>query len=137
MTKAETHPTFEHVGAVITYKDEGGDRCLGYLVCFEGLGVYAPSFGRVEVRRENADIHNRLLDAAMLEGLDQNCEIGMGGSFYVGTQDQRLVIKTFLGALVSSDCTQHGRVVTFSRGGKHYRGRTSRDRGLFNFRRVA
>jgi hypothetical protein len=137
MTKTETHPTFEHVGSLITYEDEGGDRCLGYLVCFEGHGVYDPSFGRVEVTRENADIHNRLLDAAMLEGLDQNCEIGMGGSFYVGKQEGRLVIKTFLGALVSSDCTQNGNSVTFVRAGNSYRGRMSHEHDLFNFRRVA
>ena len=120
---AHTQPLLANIGSLITYQDEGGDRCLGYLLRFKGHGVYDPHFGRVEITPENAAIHNWLLDAAMLEGLDQNCEIGMGGSFYLGKQDGRLVIKTFLGVLVSSDCTQHGRVVTFTRGGKLYRGR--------------
>ena len=130
-------PQFENVGALITYRDEDGDRCLGYLVCFERHGVYEPSFGRVDVTRAQAEVHNKVLHEAMLRGLDETCEIGMGGSFYVSKQDGRLVIKTFLGALVSNECTQHGRVVTFTRAGKQYRGRRSRDHDLFHFRRVA
>ena len=132
-----TQPQFANIGSLITYSDDGGDRCLGYLLWFKEHGVYEASFGRVEITRENADIHNKLLDTAMLKGLGENCEIGMGGSFYVGTQDGRLAIRTFLGALVSSDCTQQGRVVTFTRGGKLYRGRTSQKRDLLNFRRTA
>jgi hypothetical protein len=130
-------PVLSNIGSLIVYEDGGDDRCLGYLVHFPEHGVFDPSFGRVDVMPENADVHNRLLDAALLRGLDENCEIGMGGSFYVGTQDGRLAIKTFLGTLASSECTQHGRVVTFTRGGKWYRGRTSQERDVFNFRRVA
>jgi len=137
MTKTRPHPTFDNVGSLVTYQDEGGDRCLGYLMAFDGYGVFDPTFGKVEITPEQADIHNKLLDHAVLAGLDENCHIGMCGSFYVGKQDGRLVIKTFLGTLVSSDCTQHGRVVTFTRGGKWYRGRTSQEQDLFNFRRVA
>ena len=132
-----TQPQFENVGSLIVYQDEGGDRCLGYLMEFPGHGVYEPHFGRIEVTPENADIHNRLLDAALLEGLDENCQIGMCGSFYIGRQDGRLVIKTWCGTLVSDNCTRNGNSVTFIRAGKSYRGRTSLEHDLFNFRRVA
>jgi hypothetical protein len=138
MTNTKPHPTFDNIGSLITYRDDDGtDRCVGYLVFFKEHGVYDPSLGRVEITPEQAEIHDRLLDEAMLAGLDQNCEVGMGGSFYVGKQDGRLVIETFLGALVSNDCTQHGCVVTFTRAAKQYRGRRSRDHDLFNLRRVA
>ena len=102
MSKTKTQPTFNGVGSLITYQDDGGANCcLGYLLCFKGHGVYDPHFGRVDVTPESAEIHNRLLDAALLGGLDRNCEIGMGGSFYVGHQDGWLVIKTWCGTLVS------------------------------------
>lgn len=138
MSKTKTQPTFNGVGSLITYQDDGGANCcLGYLLCFKGHGVYDPHFGRVDVTPESAEIHNRLLDAALLGGLDRNCEIGMGGSFYVGHQDGWLVIKTWCGTLVSDNCTRNGNSVTFRRGGKMYRGRASKGTDLLNFRRVA
>jgi hypothetical protein len=133
-TKLQTQ--FKNIGSLITYRDENGDRCLGYLM-FSGHSVFDPCLGRVNVPPKDAETHNKLLDSALLRGLDENCAIGMRGSFYLGEQDGRLAIKTFLGALVSNDCTQHGRVVTFNRCGRQYRGRTSPDHDLFNFRRVA
>ena len=135
-THSERQPHLEHIGSLITYRDDDGDRCLGYLMCFEGHGVYDPTFGRVEITPEQAETHNELLDEAMLAGLDENCQVGMGGSFYVGEQDGRVAVKTFIGTVVSTDCVRHGRSLTFKRNGKVFRGRTSQKRDLFHFRRV-
>lgn len=86
---------------------------------------------------EEADTHNRLLDDALLQGLDANCQIGQHGSFYVGKHEGRTAIKTFLGTLVSADVSVNGQSLTFRRKGKVFRGRMSRQHDLFNFRRVA
>lgn len=137
MTKTKTVPKLKHIGSLVTYPDGGGQRSLGYLMCFDGRGVYDAHFGRVEITPENAATHNKLLDVAMLEGLDQNCAVGQGGSFYVGQRDGRTVVSTWCGTLVSDDCRRTGRSLTFRRKGKSFRGRTSEDRDLFSFRRVA
>ena len=128
----------ENLGSLITYKDGDADRALGYLMPFEGHGVYDPTFGKVAVSPEQAEIHNRLLDEALLSGLDRNCEIGMGGTFYAVKEVGRPVVKTWIGTLVSDECAQHGRSLTFKRGGKTYRGITAKSDGhLFNFKRIA
>lgn len=127
----------ENLGSLITYKDAGHDQCLGYLMCFTGRGVYDASLGKVEVTPELAEIHNRLLDDALLHGLDERCEVGQHGTFYIGKTDGRNAIKTFLGLLVSADVSVNGRTLTFVRKGKVFRGKTSRQHDLFNFRRIA
>jgi hypothetical protein len=126
----------ENLGSLITHKDGDHDRCLGYLMNFTGHGVYDASIGRVEVTPEAAKTHNRLLDEALLQGLDEHCQVGQGGSFYVGKHDGRVAVKTFLGNLVSADVSVNGQSLTFRRKGKVFRGRMSRQHDLFNFRRV-
>lgn len=135
----------ENLGSLITIKDT--NNCLGYLMDFKDKGVYA-THGKVDVSPEDASTHNRLLDEAMLKGLDDNCQVGQGGSFYTGQNDNgRTVIKTFMGTLVSADTSvKTGRIhprtgrkvvtLTFRRAGKVYRGRVSHEHDLFNFRRV-
>lgn len=127
----------ENLGSLVTYKDGEQDRCLGYLMHFTGHGVYDAALGRVEVTPEQADIHNKLLDGAMLKGLDENCRVGQGGSFYVGSIEGRTAIKTFVGTVVSAQVTINGRSLTFRRNGNIFRGRMSNQHDLFNFRRVA
>ena len=127
----------DNLGSLVTHKDGVEDRCLGYLMQFPGHGVYDASLGRVKVTPEEADTHNRLLDDALLQGLDDNCQIGQHGTFYVGKHESRTAIKTFLGTLVSTDVSVNGHSLTFRRKGKTFRGRMSRQHDLFNFRRVA
>jgi hypothetical protein len=127
----------DNLGSLITYKDGDHDRCLGYLMNFTGHGVYDASLGKVNVTPEEADTHNRLLDEALHQGLDDHCQVGQYGSFYVGKHEGRTVVRTFLGTLVSADVSLNGRSLTFRRKGKVFRGRMSKQHDLFNFRRVA
>ncbi len=111
------------------------NQCLGYLIHFKGHGVYDAEIGQVEVSPEEADEHNKLLDKMLLEGLDNNCEVGQCGSFYFNRELRE--VKTFLGELVSDIVRLAGSIVTFERGGKVFRGRLSEDSDLLNFRRVS
>jgi hypothetical protein len=135
MPNAKPTPQFEHRGSLITYKSAGQDACLGYLYHFEGHGVYDAYFGRVDVSPVDAETHNRCLQQAELEGLDQHCRIGQGGTFYYRSDANK--VQTFTGELVSSDVTRRGASVTFRRRGKAFRGRLRQDGDAFHFRRVA
>ena len=130
-------PQLENLDSLITYKDGEADRCLGYLLSSEGHGVYDSTFGKVDVTPEQAAIHNSELDLASLKGLDANCAIGQGGSFYLVRQDGKQVVKSFIGTLISDQCSVNGNSVTFMRNGKAFRGRTSSEHDLFNFKRIA
>jgi hypothetical protein len=157
MTRTNT-PDFENLGSLITYTTEGTTHVLGSLMHFAEHGTYDANFGVVPISKEHADIHNRLLDEAMLAGLDENCDIGQRGTFYaVKADDGRVKVTTFMGTVVSEhplvwtkgqsglsyrECDrirQHGRIVTieFKRKGKVYQGRLQRDADCFNFRRIA
>src|SRR5512146_2808207 len=128
----------QNLGSLITYTDDGGEHCLGYLWHAEGHGTYDPSLGRVEVSKQDADTHNRLLDEALLKGLDERCEIGQGGTFYLGQEcGGRPIVKTWLGTPVSNVITKRGNSITFTRAGKRFRGRLQKDADCFNFRRIA
>jgi hypothetical protein len=131
-------PQLDNLGSLITYKDEGKDRCLGYLLSAEGYGVYDSTFGKVDVTPEQAAIHNGLLDEASLQGLDERCEIGQGGTFYATIENGHPVAKTWIGMLVSDQCQKEGRSLTFWRAGKKFRGITTKCNGdLFHFKRIA
>jgi len=134
-TKKEP-PEFENLGSMITIK--GSDRCLGYLMDFEGHDVFEPDIGRVDVSPEHAKLHNEAFEKALLEGLDNNCEVGMCGSFYLGKKDGRYEVHTFLGQVVSDETTRSegGSTLTFFRKGKAFQGRISKKSDLFNFKRV-
>ena len=132
-----TAPALDNLGSLIPYKnDKGEDQCLGYLMDFIGRGIYDASYGRVEVSKEHADTHNKLLDEAMLKGLDENCQIGQGGTFYYQGKGK---VTTFLGTVVSEQLTVSpgGRNIEFYRKGKLYRGRLRKEADCFNFRRVS
>jgi hypothetical protein len=140
----------ENLGSLITIK--GTDSCLGYLMWFDGKGIYCPSNGEVSrfgVTKEHADAHNKALDEALLRGLDENCQIGQRGTFYLTVGPNKLSrVTTFCGTLVSDrvsvrKTTQFHRrlgtyrhTVTFHRGGKVYRGSTNGFNQLLNFKRI-
>lgn len=132
----KTQPELRHRGSLITTTDpdDGRERCLGYLMAFEGKGVYEPSLGRVEVTSGDADIHNACLSRAEIEGLDKNCEVGMYGMFYANREAR--TVKTFSGDLVSAKVQINGSVLTFERNGMTFRGRLGKD-CLFRFKRIA
>ena len=75
-------PTVLNRGSLLTYQDNGRECCLGYLFEFPEHGIYEPTFGKLDVTAEEAQTHNRLLSQAGIEGLDNHCAVGMGGTFY-------------------------------------------------------
>src|ERR1019366_5714659 len=101
-------PQLDNVGSLITYRDEGKDRCLGYLLSTEPWGVYDSTFGEVDVTPEQAKIHNDELDEASLLGLDERCAVGQSATFYATTEDGRPVVRTWIGTLVSDQCPKEG-----------------------------
>jgi hypothetical protein len=124
---------FLNLGSLITYKDEAGQECcLGQLMDFAGHGVFDPTLGKVDVSSEHVKAHNEALDGAMLKGLDENCQVGQGGTFYyIGGK-----VQTWLGAVVSQVVNCTGKSITFYRGGRAFRGRLQKDADCFNFRRI-
>lgn len=122
-----------HRGSLMTVEDgSGSETCVGYLICHEGR-VYEPDMGQIAVRPEEAETHNRLLTEALIEGLDSRCEVGQGGTFYLGQGR----VTAWTGETVSEDVTVRGASVTFRRKGKVFRGRIRKDQSAFNFRRVS
>lgn len=112
--------------------EEKTNRCLGYLINFDGRGVFSPD-GKVEVTPEHAKRHNEILSQGEIKGLDDYCQVGQGGTFYfIGGE-----VKTFIGDVVSSDCKVKGKMLYFARKGKRYRGIIQKDVDCFNFKRVA
>jgi hypothetical protein len=129
---------FLHKGSLLTFQPKGGDKeqCLGYLLFFKDHGVYEPHLGRVDITPQEAEAHNAALSQAEIEGLDKNCQIGMGGMFYLGTPGGKPILRTFVGAVVTEDVAVKGRSVTFNRKGMTFKGRKRNDEMLF-FERVA
>jgi hypothetical protein len=136
LTSAQVpEPPFEHLGSLITR----GDTYLSHLVYFAEHGVYEPNLGRVAIDPQYVEPHNQALDAALLAGLDNHCEIGQGGFFYLFRDAAGApAVKTFTGQLVSADVTVRGKTITFRRQGKTFRGRQSEpETDAFNFRRAS
>jgi len=74
-------------------KPEDMNLSLGYLLDGEEHGIYSTE-GRVEgYTPEDAEVHNKLLSQAEIEGMD-HAEIGQGCLFYVAKNDQ---IQTWIG----------------------------------------
>ena len=125
-----------HRGSLMTYRDNGQERCLGYLFEFPGHGIFEPTFGKLEVTAEEAKTHNRLLSQGEIEGLNQNCAVGMGGLFYTRKVDGQTRVMTWLGEEVSRNVQVHGNVITFQRKGRGFRGRLGQQEDAFAFRRI-
>lgn len=120
----------ENLGSLITIADTS--NCLGYLLHFAEHGIFDASLGKVNVTPEQADTHNRLLDQALIKGLD-TCQIGQGNTFYWGGN----CVKTFTGTVVSYAVSHTGKSVSFMVKEKKFRGRLHKDADCFNFTRVA
>jgi len=120
------------------YTIRGSKQCLGHLFAFEDK-VFDPSHGQVPVPRSEVDKHNELLDRMLVEGLDKSCEVGQGYFFYC-TKDEsgRWQVTSWTGVVVAppADTQVAGKVVTFNRNGKTFRGRRQKHADSFNFTRV-
>jgi hypothetical protein len=134
--KPLTKGDLQFVGeSIIMIKDT--DRCLGDLIHFDGKGTFCPNNGRVPVSKEAADVHNKALDQARVEGLDENCEVGMRGMFYWDGKN----VKTFLGTQVNEGfVVMSGNVrktVYFNRKGMKFKGVLRKDADCFSAVRTA
>ncbi len=129
-------PVILNRGSLLTYRDHGQRRCFGYLFEFPGHGIFEPTFGKLEVSSEEAKTHNRLLSQGEIQGLDQRCAVGMGGTFYVRQTGSQTIVVTWLGEEVSREVRIRGSVLTFRRKGMTFRGRLRREQDAFGFRRV-
>ena len=114
--------------------DEDTGACLGYLFDFREKGVFSPD-GKVEITKEQADTHNRLLAEGEIKGLDENCAVGQRGTFYFHSLKG---VHTWTGVEVAKrdNCRVRGQVITFTRNGKTFRGRLQKDADCFNFKRI-
>ena len=128
-----TTAELEHVGSLITQNGQ----CLGHLIHFPGKGTYEPTLGLLDISAEDADTHNKLLDQALLDGLDNACQLGQGGFFYRKQAGPICHVHTFMGILVSDDVTITGDTITFRRNGRTFRGQLDGDGDVFNFKRIS
>jgi len=129
-------PEILHRGSLLTHQDNGIERCLGYLFDFPGRGVFEPTFGKLDVSPEEAKTHNQLLSQAEIDGLDENCVVGLGGRFYTKKAAGRIIVATWLGQEVSREVQIKSTVITFTRKGMTLRGRLRREEDCFYFKRI-
>ena len=120
----------------MTYQDDGRERCFGYLFEFPGHGILEPTLGKLDVSSAEARTHNELLSQCEISGLDQNCAVGMGGTFYANKKNGHASITTCLGEEVSRDVQVNGNAITFNRKGMTFRGRLRPDEDCFHFKRT-
>ena len=129
-------PEILNRGSLLTYQDNGEERCFGYLFEFPGHGIYEPTFGKLDVSSEEARTHNQLLSQAEIKGLDEHCAVGLGGTFYTRKTDRQTLVVTWLGDEVSRDVQIRGQVLTFRRQAMTFRGRLRRNEDAFGFKRI-
>jgi len=109
----------ENLGSLITFKDNGQDQCLGHLWHVKGHGTFDANFGKVDLSAEHADAHNKCLDAALLDGLDNQCGVGQGGIYYF---DDDGPVTTWTGLIVAEHATRVSKTVyVFYRGDRKFR----------------
>ncbi|WP_086133855.1 hypothetical protein [Methylocaldum sp.] len=112
-----------NLGSLITYEDQGIERCLGYLLVAAGHGVFEPTFGRVDVIPGEAELHNRALSAAEIKGLDETCEVGQGAVFYPAEAlGGSIIVSTWTGDRIA-EASRTGQRLYFRRSGKTFVGR--------------
>ncbi len=131
-----TTPDILNRGSLMTYQDDGTERCFGYLFDFPGHGVFEPTFGKLAVSPEEAKTHNQCLSQGEIEGLDKNCTVGLGGMFYTRKDTGHTSVVTWLGQEVSREVQVRSRVLTFTRKDMTFRGRLHREEDCFCFKRV-
>lgn len=136
--KTKKPPRLENLGSLITYRDGGEDRCLGNLFHSPEHGTYDPTLGRVDVTKEQADAHNKLLDEALVAGLDAQCQVGQGGNFYKHEKGGLVEVRTWTGiAVTTAPVRPRGRVVEFTRGDRTFRGSLRRRDDCIFVERIA
>lgn len=99
--------------------------------------MFDASYGKLDLTKEEAALHNAALDKALVDGLDKNCQIGQGGYAYFNHKAQ---VTTFIGTVLAEEdaVTRPGNLtIQFTRKGKTYRGRLSTGSDVFNYRRVS
>jgi hypothetical protein len=106
---------------LITHNHRGKDTCLGYGFHMPAHGVCDAARGKVDVTPEQADVHNKLLDQALINGLDTHCEVGQGSTFYLDSNGRGI---TWLGAVIEPGPVRTSS--TFTRKGKVFRATASR-----------
>ena len=122
-------------GGILCFREKGVDYHLGYIISFDGT-TFCPNSGQWKgISPEEKDAHNKALSECELEGLDNRCGIGQGGTFYLTPNSLR--VTTFTGTIVSTDVSINGSSITFARNGKTFRGRLQKDADCFNFRRIS
>jgi hypothetical protein len=117
MPRKKRVPELDHRGTLITFTDAESEQCLGYLLDAGEHGVFEPSFGKVDVTPAEAKLHNQVLDQALIDGLNNHCEVGHGGMFYL--RDGQVV--TWLRTVVAPALVRPGRHCTCVRAGKELR----------------
>jgi hypothetical protein len=135
-TKKRTAPEILNRGSLMTYQDNGTERCFGYMFDFPGHGVFEPTFGKLAVSAEEARTHNQCLSQGEIEGLDKNCTVGLGGMFYTRKANGHAIVATWLGQEVSQEVQVRGSMITFSRKGMTFRGRLRKEEDCFYFKRI-
>lgn len=126
----------ENRGSLMTWA--GTNQCLGYLVNFPGHGIYEPEAGRVDVTPEEANKHNQCLAEAEIKGLDDNCQVGQGCTFYFDATSP-VGVTTWNGMVVApkDDIYVDGSSIQFTRKGKTFRGREGKSVNCIFFKRIA
>ena len=129
-----TREELQHIGSLVTIM--GTDNCLGALWIAAGHGVYDAQYGKVPLTDDEAKAHNAAFDKALLDGLDNCCEVGQNGTFYFNKEHRR--IGTWLGTVVAegSNVQVNGNSITFKRNNKVFRGRLRKTADLFSFKRI-
>lgn len=107
----------------------------GYLFDCGDKGIFAPT-GKVDVTPEQAKEHNKLLSQAEIQGLDDNCQVGQGGTFYHTSGNG---IRTWNEDVVAGpqDVIIKNKTITFVRKGKTFKGRIVSDGDYFHFKRIS
>ena len=136
MKTAKKSPEILNRGSLLTYRDHDSERCFGYLMDFQGHGVFEPTFGKLAVLPEEANTYNQLLSRAEIDGLDHHCGVGLGGMFYTKKAEGRTIVATWFGQEVSREVQLRGPVLTFTRKGMTFRGRLRREEDCFFFKRI-
>jgi hypothetical protein len=134
--RKHTPPEILNRGSLLTYQEDGRERCFGYLFECPGHGIFEPAFGKLEVTPGESATHNQLLSQGEIEGLDQQCAIGMGGMFYIRKTEGQTTVVTWLGQEVSRDVRINGQVLTFRRKAMTFRGQLHKDQDAFGFKRI-
>lgn len=133
--------TIRNDGGLLVAEGAGDARPLGYLMVFPGRGAYDAELGKVDVAEGDVDLHNRTLDAALVEGLDENCGVGQGNTFYVRKHGAVPAVATWLGTVLGpARQVRRTRLRTryeFARNGRRFVGEVLHGEECGFFERVA